>query len=183
MKWLNTSGAPVLLLPRRVIREWRGILLTTPRSADAMVDFVDEDSVEWFIHDDCDFANPRTDYDRLCAAFVEGTTELLWPLGDATALAISDGCDTVAWWRERSMLLTGREDAPAEPLSFTPLFELDVRDSAWVLMNSAVAGVQVLGDDDDDEWTHVTLEPARYRVERSSRDNGAGYRLVRPQDD
>ena len=181
MKWLNTSGAPVLLLPRRAIRVWRGILLQEPRSSDAMVDFLEEDGSEWFIHDAFDFANPRTDYDRLCGSFVEGTTELLWPLGDASALAISDGCDTIAWWSEQRTLLTGKEEAPSvDALEFAPLFELEVRDAEWVLMNSAVAGVQVLGDYDDDEWTHVTLKPGRYRVERADRENGAAYRLSTP---
>jgi hypothetical protein len=179
MKWLNTSGAPALLVPRRVIREWRGILLREPRSDESMVDFVDEDGAEWFIHDDFDFQNPKTDYDRLCGALVSGTTELLVPLGDATALAVSDGCDTIAWWPERSMLLTGHEQTPSAELSFERAFELEVRDDAWVLMNSAVAGVQVIGDNDDDEWTHVALQRGRYRVDRAARDGGAAYRLTR----
>jgi len=179
MKWLNTSGAPLLLLPRRVIREWRGILLREPRSAESMVDYVDDEGAEWFIHDGFDFANPRTDYDRLCGSFGDGVTELLVPLGDATALAVSDGCDTAAWWAERSMLLTGQEQTPnADALEWETVLELDVRDDAWVLMNSAVAGVQVLGDEDDDEWTHVTLQRGRYRVDRAARDGGSAYRLL-----
>ena len=177
MKWLNTSGAPVLLLPRRVIREWRGILLREPRSPDAMIDYVDEDGGEWFIHDEFDFANPRTDYDRLCASFVDGTTELLCPVGDAMALAVSDGSDTAAW--HNGLLLTGVENTDADVLDGKPLFELDVRDERWVLMNSTVAGVQVVGDEDDDEWTHVTLQRGRHRVERAARDGGFSYRLVR----
>ncbi len=177
MKWLNTSGAPVILAPRRVLRAWRGILLQEPRSDDAMVDYVDEDGVEWFIHDAFDFQNPRTDYDHLCASFA-GVTERTLPLCEASALAVSDGCDSAAWWREQSMLLTGAEECPnIATLEFAPLFELTVRDAEWVLMNSAVAGVQVLGDADDDEWTHVTLTPGEYRVERASRSNGAAYRL------
>jgi hypothetical protein len=179
MRWLNTSGAPVLLVPRRVIRDWRGILLREPRSSESMVDFVDEQGIEWFIHDEFNFQNPKTDYDRLCGSFVEGTTELLLPIGDATALAISDGSDSFAWWPEGSSVLTGAEQMPSADLSFEPLFELEVRDDAWVLMNSAVAGVQVLGDEDDDEWTHVTLQRGRYRVDRAARDGGSAYRLTR----
>jgi hypothetical protein len=178
LTWLNTSGAPVLLAPRSALPHWRGILLQEPRSPDAMVDFVDEHGGEWFIHDAFDFAKPRTDYDRLCGALA-GHTELLVPLGDAHALAISDGCDTSAWWREESIVLTGGESTPRlDALTFSTVLELEVHESAWVLMNSAVAGVQVLGDDDDDEWQHVTLRPGRYRIERASRENGAAYRLV-----
>lgn len=148
-----------LLLPRRVIREWRGILLREPRSPDAMIDYVDEDGGEWFLHD----GDPRTDYARLRA--LDGAQ--LLTIGDATALAVGDGT------------VITEADNSADALEWETLFELDVRDERWVLMNASIAGVQVLGDADDEEWTHVTLQRGQYRVERAARDGGSAYRLNR----
>ena len=86
LRFMNFSGAPALLIARSALRSWHGILLDEPRTPDATPDFEDDEGNAWYIHDDFDFAHPRTDYERLCAALEGGVLGV-----HERALAISDG--------------------------------------------------------------------------------------------
>lgn len=103
---MNFSGAPALLIARSTLRSWHGMLLDEPRTPDATPDFEDNEGNVWYIHDDSDFAHPRTYYERLCAA-LEGGCVLR---ARERPLAISGGCNTVAWWPKPCTILTGSEE-------------------------------------------------------------------------
>ncbi len=180
LRFLNFSGAPALLIPKSALASWHGILSSVPPLADASPDFTDPAGVDWYIDDAFDFENPKTDYDHLCAALQDRTERILTtPTG---ALAISDGCDTAAWWPSRQMILTGSEEETdprsIERLFFEPCGELTVVEPSWVLMNAAMSGIELLSGDGSDEHVEITLPLGRHCVERATRDGGSAYRIV-----
>jgi len=180
--WLDYGGSPALIVPRSAADHWSGIFLPTPRRSGDAPDFQLPDGRAFYIHDDSDFARPRTDYDHLCGALgAAGASVVVLVFAGRMALAVSDGNDTVAWWPARQMLLTGGRSAPPAELLSTALWtaqvELDVVDPDLLLMNASAHGGQTLLDNQEHE--PVTLEPGRYRIDRALLGTMNAYRWVR----
>ena len=82
--WLNFSGAPAMLIPASLTRLWRGAIDPTTNS-----------------YSDLNVKEPRTDYDRACAAAWPGRGEL--SLGQSSALVFYSEYDEHAWMANESV--------------------------------------------------------------------------------
>jgi hypothetical protein len=183
MRVLNFSGAPALLLPRSALPHWHGILVRD-EARDETPDFEDGEGGAWFVHDAFDFANPVTHYDHLCAAFQDdedGNDVRVVRVGDAEALAISDGSDAFAWWAQRGAILANTTEPPSDEAwaqaEWTPRGEIEVGEATLVLMNASVHGAQILAGDEASEHEPVALAPSRYRVESAHVDGALVVKL------
>lgn len=145
-RWLDFSGAPPLLIPRRLLKLWHGGFDTT-----------EENYLE------LNTENPRTDYDRACSAAWPGRGVL--PLGNASALALYTEFDEHTWDDERKLVACGSWLPSTNELSgavWSAPLEWEIHDSEFVLANSAASGAQSLNEN---EYLPVLLQPGRYVVE------------------
>jgi hypothetical protein len=144
--WLDFSGAPPLLIPRRLAPVWNGTIDTSTGR-----------------HAELDARNPKTDYDRACAAAWPGRGVLA--VGDGSALALYSESDQHGWAADESVVACGgwlpdpaqlRRAEWRDPLLWrTP-------DSDFLLMNAAASGAVDL---QSGEATVVLLQPGTYRIE------------------
>ncbi len=171
MRMLNFSGSPALLIPRRAIASWHGIMLAERRAPDDTPDLIDRSGVEWFIWDDFDFEHPKTDYDRVCA---HQATVSVCEVAGASALAISDGADSWAWSSHLRAVLSNVDTEPIPIEAFGSAIWDDmliwrIDDGDLVLMNSSLHGAE-LGDAEmspSSDYESVLIDPGVYRVRRA----------------
>jgi hypothetical protein len=92
LKWIASAGGPLIFVRKELVRAWRGIYVEahSPEEADDVID-----GVPFVIHDDFDFDNPRSDYERACA--VKKYIEAI-PCGDGRALILGDEPMQTCWW-------------------------------------------------------------------------------------
>jgi hypothetical protein len=132
IRWLDFSGAPPLLIPKRLVKLWCGA--------------IDPETGEY---SDLNTQQPRTDYDRACQAAWPGRGILL--LGDASVLALYSEYDEHAWDAENMILACGSWLPTQEELAsavWSDPLKWDVKDSDFLLLNSAANGTEGLRDDD-----------------------------------
>lgn len=150
------------MIPRRLVQFWHG-------STDALTgEYVDLNT-----------DNPRTDYDRACAAAWPGRSIL--PVGDGSALALYTEFDKHAWNPEDLVVACGGWLPSRSQLanaSWTDPITWETKDSEFLLMNSAASGCAGLRPD---EFLEVSLTPGIYFVEFASLEAeyvGCFHRLV-----
>jgi hypothetical protein len=146
MRWLDFSGAPPLLIPRRLVQHWHGAFLPDSNRFSEL-----------------NTANPRTDYDRACREAWPGRGVLR--IADGSALVLYTEFDDHTWDEKRSIVACGHwlpSDEMFTAARWTDALRWEIVDAEFVLMNSAASGRHGLRNDD---WMPVTLAPGAYLVE------------------
>jgi hypothetical protein len=136
---VNYGKAAPILLPVSLLRCWRGFYLPATRD-DADLDLPRQ---AFRVCDDFDFAHPKTDYDRACAALSRGREVAKIRVGPGFGLVFAVVNGPITWWRERRLLVNGRELPPASRLEEVPWsdgVEWAARVSEFVLMNACDHG-------------------------------------------
>ncbi len=144
--WIDFSGAPPLLIPKRLAKYWRGPLLSGTN-----------------IYSEMNQKVPITDYDRACKAAWPGRGVL--PLHDSSALALYTEFDQHLWDDDRKLVACGGWLPSDEELSvavWSDPFDWSITDSEFLLMNSAENGEDGLPQG---SFIDLRLSPGRYVVE------------------
>jgi hypothetical protein len=168
LNWIDYSGAPPLLLPLSLAKQWRGFYIPLPPGDedDADIDLIIGED-QFLIHDDFDTENPVTDYDRLCERCQRSNDYALTiTLNKGTAIAILSSFDNIAWWPERKMLISGGnaiDETALDELAWDYLFDWELKDKKVLLMNSCDHGAAPV--DYKDKHEIIPFIPAIYRVE------------------
>jgi len=145
-RWLDFSGAPPLLIPARLARQWRGAI--NPADGD---------------YSDLNVDAPVSDYDRACAAAWPGRGIL--PIADSSALVLYTEYDEHTWDASRRLVACGSwlpTEAELSAAEWSDPLTWDVRDTDFLLINSAADGASGLLAD---EFMEVRLTPGTYIVE------------------
>jgi Immunity protein 21 len=145
-RWVDFSGAPPLLIPARLASVWRGGINTTTGE-----------------YSDLNTKVPSTDYDRACAAAWPGRGPL--SVGDSTALALYTEFDEHTWDTERMLVACGSwlpTDAELTGATWGDSLKWEVKDTDFLLMNSAVDSASGLHDD---EFIEVRIPAGVYVIE------------------
>jgi hypothetical protein len=164
-RWLDFSGAPPLLIPKRLVQHWHGS--------------INPSTGKWR---DLDTESPRTDYDRACASAWPGRGVI--DVGEGSALAIYTEFDAHSWDAERCLVLCGGwvpSDRELSEAEWSDPLVWDTTDSEFLLMNSAANGAGRLLDDD---FLQVVLEPGSYVVEYTALEGeylGCFHRFTRSE--
>jgi hypothetical protein len=148
VRWLDFSGAPPMLIPRRVATLWRGT--TDPEAAE---------------YRDLDTVNPVTDYDRACAAAWPGRSVLQFH--GAQILVLYTEFDAHTWDGDRRIVACGGwlpPDVELQRAVWSDPIEWRVEDADLLLMNSAADGA---GGQRNDDCMSIDLAPGIYTVEFS----------------
>jgi Immunity protein 21 len=161
--WLDFSGAPPMLIPRRLATLWRGA--TDPSTNEFR---------------ELDMDNPVTDYDRACAVAWPGKSVLQFR--DVQVLVLDTESDWHTWDGVRQIVACCRwlpSDDVLRQAIWTDRIEWHSNDSDLLLMNSAADGARGLLDGD---FMPVQLPSGIYTVEFSHIEAelvGQFHRLVR----
>jgi hypothetical protein len=145
-RWLDFSGAPPLLIPSRLLEQWRG---------------GEDPATGTYL--DLNTKQPRTDYDRACIAAWPGRGVV--PVGDSAALSLYTEFDEHTWDEERQLIACGSwlpTNAELSNAVWSDPLVWEIQDSDFFLVNSAASGAQSLSSD---ELLRVLLQPGRYVVE------------------
>jgi len=149
IRWLDFSGAPPLLIPKRLVGHWRGAI--SPLTGK---------------YSELNAKEPHTDYDRACAAAWPGRGVL--PLAESTALVLYSEFDEHTWVQDRALVACGSwlpTDEELQCAVWSDPLTWEVSDTDFLLMNSAASGAEGLRDDD---FLEVHLSPGKYIIEYSS---------------
>ena len=147
-RWIDFSGAPPILVPVALAMLWRGAL--------------DPGTGEFR---DLNTREPRTDYDRACAAAWPGRGRL--PLGNASALVLYSEYDEHTWDSEHGIIACGGWLPTPQQIasaSWTDPLRWNSEYTDYLLMNSAAAGAALR----EDEYMMVTLPRGECLVEYAS---------------
>jgi hypothetical protein len=139
-RWVNYAKATPILLPTSLLRCWRGFFLPAPRD-DADLELPRQ---AFRICDDFDFAHPKTDYDRACAALLQGQEVAKVRVGSGVGLVFAAVNGPLTWWARRRILVNGRElPAPGrlKEVHWSDGVEWAARGSEFVLMNACDHGL------------------------------------------
>ena len=159
-RWVNFTKAAAILLPASLLRCWRGFYLAATRDEDDL----DLPRQAFRICDDFDFAHPKTDYDRACAALLPGREVAKVRVGPGFGLAFAATNGPLTWWRQRRMLVNGRELPAAgrlQEVRWSDEVEWATRGSEFVLMNACDHG----RNPDPLPRLRIRLAPGRYRIQ------------------
>jgi hypothetical protein len=138
-EWVDYAKAAPVLLPVSLLRCWRGFYLPAPRD-DADLELPRE---AFRICDTFDRANPKTDYDRACAALSAGKLVAKVRVGSGSGLVLAAVNGPLAWWPEQRILVNGGGRPPAERLAAAPWsdeVEWVARRPDFVLLNACEHG-------------------------------------------
>lgn len=168
--WMDFSGAPPFLLQERHLHLWNGMhvpLADLDDSADSEL----IDGRAFVVDATLDFKNPRTDYDRLCAAALAAReSHGLYPVGDGHGLYIHGRIsDTVGWWHEQQLLISYCHALPdpalLDGLTWTDEVLWRVETAEIVLFNSTLHGSNLANHP---RWCEpFYLQPGLYSVVRA----------------
>jgi hypothetical protein len=159
--WVNFAKAAPILLPGSLLRCWHGFYLPAPRD-DADLELPRQ---AYRICDDFDFAQPKTDYERACAALQAGQAVAKVRAGPGVGLVFAAVNGPLAWWRERRVLVNGRELPAAgrlQEVRWSEGVEWAARGSEFVLMNACDHG---RNPDSLGPRLRIRLAPGRYLVQ------------------
>lgn len=179
--WMDFSGAPPLLLPRSALALWRGFYIEWGE-ADGSADLVCQGRA-YAIHSSFDFAQPASDYERLCAWQLDAANQGIrpYPLTPAhLGIAIADESDgAVGWCAALRLLITSRQIGPTAAqlgaLTWERAFTYAVAEPL-VLMNACLFGADP--DMPDGQWCEVSLAPGAYAVEQAALGSARLYRFA-----
>lgn len=147
--WLDFSGAPPLLIPLRLVSQWRGGIDPSTGT-----------------YSDLNTETPVTDYDRACAAAWPGRGIL--PIADSSALALYTEYDEHTWDPLHNLVACGSwlpTEAELAAAEWEDPMTWEVRDTDFLLVNSAADGASGLYPG---EFMEVRLTPGTYIVEFAS---------------
>ncbi len=156
------SGAAPILLSQNVLRHWQGFFLPTQNlSPDLEVD-----GQAYRICSDFDFENPKTDYDRACAAIGAKAFALI-PVGKGQGMVIGTTLDSLGWWEEERMVINGGrlpDLAKLKQVEWERELVWITEDSEFVLLNACDHG----GAGRKPDWFEVRLDPGTYGLEHGT---------------
>jgi hypothetical protein len=144
--WLDFSGAPAMLIPAALVKLWRGAIDPATES-----------------YSDLNTKDPKTDYDRACAAAWPGRGEVR--LGKSSALVIYSEYDEHAWMAQENVVASGSWFPTPEQLqqaNWTDAFTWQTDFEDYLLLNSAADGKKALSPDD---CAPITLKLGTYLIE------------------
>lgn len=169
--WMDFSGAPPLVVPHRCLPSWHGFFVPSePDEEDdePFGDLVLPNGRVFDVWDECDFDNPATDYDRVCAHTqkLENQPLSLYPVEPTEVLTITDyGDSAVGWWAEQRMILTVSRHVPdlsqIPDDGWTDAIEWDVPEGPLRLLHSCEFGTAPAKD----HYVDFEFEPGRYRID------------------
>jgi hypothetical protein len=145
-RWLDFSGAPPLLIPSRLVRQWHGA--EDPATGKYLA---------------LNTKQPRTDYDRACKAAWPGRGVL--PVEDASALSLYTEFDEHTWHEAGRLVACGSwlpTEAELREAVWSDPLEWEVEDTEFYLVNSAASGTDSLNSE---QLIRVLLQPGRYVIE------------------
>lgn len=166
--WLNYSGALPLLIPDSLKHQWRGFYLRAAPGDTGIPDLELADGA-YNICDDFDFDNPRTDYDRACAASLGRNhaatrSHFFVPIGPGKGLVFVNEDNLITWWPEQNMAVSGGslpDPAKLDGLTWEEELIWDLGEDKLTLMNSCNHGLEP----DMDDFIPVRLPAGRYSIE------------------
>lgn len=163
IRWLDFSGSPAILLPRTRAHLWHGYYRAVVGSEEPDLAIGDD---EYVVDDAFDFANPRTDYDRVCS--VDGKMAFCHDLGGCAAVAMMCLLDRLTWWQDELMMVNGGPLPSAKELSaasWRRQAEFSSEERDYLLLNSCLHG----GDHgiDDDGFMEAKLDIGEYAIEHA----------------
>lgn len=185
INWLDYSGAPALFLPEAIAPEWAGFFLPADPS-EPYPDLELPDGRGFNLDSTFDFAQPRTHYDQLCAYLGTISAEAtLYLVGHGRAVAISDGMDSLGWWAEEQILITGGRLTPPPDvlptLVWQPVLQWQLPPGRVWLINACLHGLEPqLPKPPTDQFTELHLRPGLYTLASSSYKGLHLYRLRQP---
>jgi Immunity protein 21 len=144
--WLDFSGAPPLLIPKRLIGKWGGAVSKVSGECS-----------------DLNTREPHTDYDHACKEAWPGKGIL--SIGDSSALALYTEFDNHAWDEEKLIVACGGwlpTDEQVAKAQWSDALEWHIEEAEFLLLNSAASGILGLREDD---FIDVHLHPGKYIVE------------------
>lgn len=167
--WMDYSGAPALLIPDSLKHQWRGFYLRAEPGESGIPDLELADGA-YNIHDEFDFDNPRTDYDRACATNLgenheQTLTQYFISIGPGKGLVFSSGEDNHAWWAAQNMVVSGGGLPDPDKLdnqTWEEALVWDIEEDALTLMNACNHGLEP-----DIDFTPVRLPAGRHVIERA----------------
>jgi hypothetical protein len=145
-RWLDFSGAPPLLIPSRIVSQWRGAI--NPATGK---------------YSELNTREPVTDYDRACASAWPGRGVL--PVADASALVLYTEYDEHTWHEPHGVVACGSwlpTEAELAGASWDDPLLWQVQETDFLLMNAAADGAAGLRADD---FMEVRLVPGKYLIE------------------
>ena len=145
-RWLDFSGAPPLLIPTRLVSQWRGAI--NPATGN---------------YSELNTKAPVTDYDRACASAWPGRGVLT--IANATALVLYTEYDEHTWDAQNKLVACGSwlpTKAELASASWEDPLSWHVQDTDFLLVNSAADGAAGLSDN---EFMEVRLAPGQYVIE------------------
>jgi len=164
LRWIESSGSPLILLPRELIACWEGIALPGPGRA-----------VEARFRWHGDFSKPASDYDRACD--INDYLGLL-SVGTGFGLVLNDQPLRTCWFAisDSAGLLVrwdyaDDENSVQDSLTKTPgdiwqptEFSLEVKSGELVLFDSSHQGMEAM---EACEFLSILLQPGLYSVDSS----------------
>jgi Immunity protein 21 len=144
--WLDFSGAPAMLIPAALIGLWRGAIDPATES-----------------YSDLNSKEPKTDYDRACAAAWPRKGEIR--LAQSSALALYSEYDEHTWIAEERVVASGSWLPTPEQIrlaKWTDAFDWKADFEEYLLLNSAADGKSKLQSGD---YAAIKLERGTYLVE------------------
>jgi hypothetical protein len=149
MTGINFSGSPPILLPRRAAVRWRGIFNRSGQP------------------NELNMEEPKTDYDKACAASRAGNG--LLKVGGDECLVLYTESDWHIWVDSLSIIVCGNwvppDDVLDRALWLDPL-TWHCSERHPILLNSSVDTSMKLSEGDD--FVRTSLLEGKYRVERAS---------------
>lgn len=162
-RWLDFSGAPPLLIPTRLVTQWRGAV--NPATG---------------AYSDLSTIEPLTDYDRACKSAWPGQGVL--PIADGSALVLYTEYDQHRWDARHRLLACGGwmpSEVDLAGALWAESWFWEIQDTEFLLMNSATDGASGLHAD---EYMEVSLKPGKYVIEYAALESvyvGCFHRFTR----
>ena len=154
---VDYAKAAPLLLPASLLRCWRGFYLPARRDEAAELELPRQ---AFRISDRNDFARPKTDYDRACAALLSapGRGVATVRVGAGLGLVFAAVNGPLAWWEEQRVIVNGRELPPSgrlDEVRWSDGLEWAARAAEFVLLNACEHGRN------PDPWPRLSIHLPR----------------------
>jgi hypothetical protein len=165
---IGWDGAPPLFLAVSLLPKWMGTLV--PSADPSTYHFVRLPEGDFDLADDCDFENPKCDYDRICAL----KSGLVNPIrvGDGIGLTFSSDEPWIWWQAQLTLVASGYMPSVAdlESAKWSDELTWEAKESRYVIMNSACYGRELSEQKPDEDYGYfkVRLKPGKYAIQFTS---------------
>ena len=162
-KWMDFSGSPLIVLPENLKNVWKGFYSEENINNENEPGLIINQKV-YYINDDFDFDNPKTDYDKICAIEKNHFT---YQINNENIIVISSFYDIFGWNDDHKILINGKisnlNDKLIAKLDWKDKIEVKINTNKQILMNSCEC---LLNENlDDNDFQPIHLEKGNYVIE------------------